>query len=578
MNGADILVRSLEDLQVKWVFGYPGAAILPVFHSLGGSSIGVMTSSNEQCCAFSAAGVSRAGDLVGVAVVTSGPAITNTLTAVADSNADSIPLLVFAGQVPSGKLGTDEFQHIDVSRVFARAAKKVILVSETHKIEEIVKDAYYFAKSGKPGPVVIDFPMDVQVGPSEYAGLDPEIFRQKYEDERHLSTNQCKKFYDMLAESKRPLLYIGGGLNNQAASDRIREFNRLFNIPSINSLMGKGILDESLDTSLGMLGMYGTPYANKAIQETDLFVGMGVRWDDRVAQKVGEAGLEADIAYIDINPEKVQEVRVSRRPKFSFIGDAGTALKDLLAYACRNPVLVEISDWQHRVKTLKKEMALGYSRETSAIQQAAVMDILSELLPEDLRITTGVGNHQMLAAQYLKIRKPKSFLTSGGFGTMGFALPCAIGAHLADPTTNVLAIDGDGSLRMNMGELHTIGTRCLPIKVLLLNNHSSGMVRNIQTSRYGGRTIATEESCQQVRFSNIARECGFQTALKVEQKSDLQSALETLLSTEGPAFLEVVTDIAEQVFPIIAPGKGYKDMDLGPFIKDASNGATPEQA
>jgi acetolactate synthase-1/2/3 large subunit len=577
MNGADILVKSLEDLQVKWVSGYPGAAILPVFHSLGASSIEVMVSSNEQSCAFCAAGVSRAGDQVGVAVVTSGPAITNTLTAVADSNADSIPLLVFAGQVPSGKLGTDEFQHIDVSRVFARAAKKVILVSETCKIEEIVKDAYYFARSGKPGPVVIDLPMDAQLSPGEYAGLAPEIFRQKYEDERHLGDEQCKMFYAMLAESKRPLLYIGGGLNNQAASDRIREFNRLFNIPSINSLMGKGILDESLDTSLGMLGMYGTPYANKAIQETDLFVGMGVRWDDRVAQKVGESGLEADIAYIDINPEKVQEVRVSRRPRFSFIGDAGTALRDLLAYARKNPVRLEISAWQQRVQTLKKQITLGYNRETSVIQQAGVIDLLSELLPEDMRITTGVGNHQMLAAQYFKIKKPKSFLTSGGFGTMGFALPCAIGAHFADPSTRVLAIDGDGSLRMNMGELHTIGTRGLPIKVLLLNNRSSGMVRNIQSSRYGGRIVATEESSREVSFANIARECGFQTALKVEHYSDLRPALETLLSSEGPAFLEVVTDITEEVFPKIAPGDGYKDMDLGPFIKDTGSAVNREK-
>ena len=571
MNGAGILVKSLEDLKVNRIFGYPGAAILPVFHALGESAINVVVNANEQSCAFAASGVSRASDQVGVAVVTSGPAITNTLTAVADSNADSIPLLVFAGQVPSGKMGTDEFQHIDVSRVFAKAAKKVIFISETCKIEEVVKDAYYFAKAGKPGPVVIDFPMDIQVESGVYTGIDPDVFRKKYEDERHLGVNQCKQFFDILEKSEKPLLYIGGGLNNRVASDRIREFNRLFNIPSINSLMGKGILDESLDTSLGMLGMYGTPYANTAIQETDLFIGMGVRWDDRVAQKVGEAGLEADIAYIDINPKKVQEVRVTRQPKFTFIGDAGTALNDLLSYVRHHPVELNIQTWQDRVRGLKCEMALDFNHESQVIQQAEVMKLLSELLPENLRITTGVGNHQMLAAQYLKIKKPRSFITSGGFGTMGFSLPIAVGVHFADPSEKVLAIDGDGSLRMNMGELHTIGTRCLPIKVLLLNNHSVGMVRNIQSARYEGRIIATEEVCRTVNFSGIAREFGFETVDRVDKKSDLKSALEALLASDGSAFLEVIVDIEEVVYPVIAPGKGYKNMELGPFIKDINS-------
>jgi acetolactate synthase-1/2/3 large subunit len=477
--------------------------------------------------------------------------------------------LVFAGQVPSSKMGTDEFQHLDVSRVFARAAKKVILVTDTGRIEEIVKDAYFYAKSGKPGPVVIDLPMDAQRSQGVYDGIDPEIFCRKYEDERHLGLNQCRQFYDILKQSKRPLLYIGGGLNNRMSSDRIRQFNGLFNIPSINSLMGKGILDESRDTSLGMLGMYGTPYANMAIQETDLFIAMGVRWDDRVTQKVGEAGLEADIAYIDINPEKVQEVRVTRYPKFTFIGDAGTALDDLLSYVRENPVELDIAEWQQRVRTLKKQMSLNYNQESPLIQQAEVMEILSSLLPDDIRITTGVGNHQMLAAQYLKIKRPRSFLTSGGFGTMGFALPCAIGAHLADPATKMLAIDGDASLRMNMGELHTIGTRCLPIKVLLLNNHSTGMVRNIQTARYEGKIIATEETCRTVSFADIAGQCGFEMADKIEKRADLKTALNNMLACEGPAFLEVVTDIEEAVYPVIAPGDGYRQMNLGPFIRSA---------
>jgi acetolactate synthase I/II/III large subunit len=211
---------------------------------------------------------------------------------------------------------------------------------------------------------------------------------------------------------------------------------------------------------------------------------------------------------------------------------------------------------------------LDFNREFTVIQQAEVIRILSTLLPEDMRITTGVGNHQMLAAQYLKIRKPKSFLTSGGFGTMGFSLPCATGVHFADPSREVLAIDGDGSLRMNMGELHTIGSRGLPIKVLMLNNHSKGMVRNIQSARYEGRIIATEEACQTIDFAKIAHECGFTSTNRVEKRSDIKSALEELLASEGPAFLEVITDIEEAVYPVIAPGLGYQDMNLGPYIQN----------
>ena len=567
INGADILVKSLEDLGIERIFGYSGAAILPVFHSLGVSSIKISVSSNEQSCAFGAAGMSRAGNRVGVAIVTSGPAITNTLTAVADSNADSIPLLVFAGQVSSGKMGTDEFQHIDVSGVFAKAAKKVILLTDVKDIETVVKDAYYYAKSGKPGPVVIDFPMDVQVGTGEYKGIKPSIFCGKYEDERHLGDNQCRDFFNLLSCAKRPLLYIGGGLNNEKASDLIREFNSLFGIPSINSLMGKGILDESLETSLGMLGMHGTPYANKAIQETDLFIGMGIRWDDRVAQKVGESGLNADIAYIDINPKKVQEVRASRYPKFSFIGDAATAIEDLLLYTKQNPVQLKIDDWQQRVINIKNEMRLSYDMESPIIQQAEVIAALSEILPDNIRLTTGVGNHQMLAGQYLKIKNPRSFITSGGFGTMGFALPTAIGVYAADPSATVLAIDGDSSMRMNMGELYTIGTRRLPIKVLVMNNKSAGMVRNIQTARYKGRIVATEEPANSVSYAKIARECGFSWTMRIELRTELQEALCQFFAADGSAFLEVITDREEVVYPVIAPGKGYIDMETGPYIE-----------
>lgn len=566
MDNAQILAKSFSDLGVKKVFGFSGATILPVFHAIDEIGIEIVVEANEQSCAFAAGGYSRSSDMVGVAVVTSGPAITNTLTAVADAYADSIPLLVFAGQVAQTKMGTDEFQTINVNSIFADAAKKVILVNEMQNVEEIVKDAYFLAKSGKPGPVVIDFPFDIQKNEGTYQAIDPQRFRHKYDEERHLGENQCKEFFDLLQSAKRPLLYIGGGLNSEEASERIRIFNRRYKVPSIWSLMGKGILNEKADWALGMLGMFGVPAANIAIQSTDLFVAFGIRWDDRVSQKVGESGLEAEIAYFDVNPEKVQEVRFTRNPKFSFIGKAETALDDILNYAEKHDIKLDIGGWQDYAFNLKKEHQLDFNRDATAIQQAEVMELLSGMLTEDTKLTTGVGNHQMFAAQYLVSLKPKTFLTSGGYGTMGFALPTAIGAHYANPEATVIAIDGDGSLLMNLGELFSVGKYQLPVKVLLLNNHGDCMVRNIQDILYGGAHVGTKKITS-ISFANVAREMGFSFHRRVEDRTELKKGLEDFVSADGPSFLEVVTDVDEVLYPRIPAGLGYKDMILGPHMK-----------
>lgn len=567
MNNAEIAGKSLIDLGVKRVFGFTGVTIMPVIHALDACGIEIVVSANEQSCAFAAGGYSRASDNVGITVVTSGPAITNTLTAVADANADSIPLIVFAGQVARNKMGTDEFQHINVEKIFAGAAKKVIVVSELHSIEEIVKDAYFFAKSGKPGPVVIDFPFDIQNREGHYQAIDVDRFRHKYDEERHLGENQCAQFFELLRQAKRPLLYIGGGLNSRAGSERIRAFNQRYQVPSIWSLMGKGVLNENEDCALGMLGMFGVPAANMAIQKTDLFVAFGVRWDDRVAQKVGELGLEADIAYFDVNPAKVQEVRFSRNPKFSFIGRAETALDDLLIYAENNDIRLHIGEWQDYGRQLKKRFPLNFNRNAQAIQQAEVMELLAGQIAENFKITTGVGNHQMLAAQYLGTKSPKSFITSGGFGTMGFALPSAIGTHYANPKATVLAIDGDGSLLMNMGELFTIGRYGLPIKVLLLNNHGECMVRNYQKFVHNGDYIATKKITG-VNFADVAHNMAFQFTRWIDDRSHLRDGLQDFLRAKGPCFLEIICDSEEMLYPRIPAGQGYAQMILGPYMEE----------
>lgn len=576
MNGAEVLVKCLEDLGVRHIFGYTGAAILPVFHALRESSIEIIINSNEQSAAFSAAGYSRSGGQVGVAIVTSGPAITNTLTSVADAYGDSIPLLVFAGQVPEHKIGTDSFQHINVKGIFGEAAKKVIQLSNDDDVEAIVKDAYYLARSGKPGPVVIDFPMDKQQKIHDYQGINVKRFEESYRDDRHLCDDQCEEFFRLLLNSKRPLLYLGGGLNSEAGSRAIREFNELFGIPSVSTLMAKGVIDGRDELNLGMLGMFGTPYANMLIQENDLFFAIGVRWDDRVAEKVGFA-TGTDIAYIDINPEKMHQIKIERSPKFTFIGDAATAIRDLLDYARKRGITIDIQEWQERARFLKRSWPLDHNRESEHIQSAEVMALLAGYIDGNTRITTGVGNHQMLAAQYLPMQEAKSFMSSGSFGTMGFSLPTAIGVCYANPDARVIAIDGDGSLKMNLGELHTIAALDLPVKILLLNNRSDGMVQNLQDAAYEGARTGTHRQ-KDVRFADIATSFGFSYAARIKDREDLKCTLEAFLNADGPCFLEICTDSEEVLYPKVPAGGAYKDMILGPYIKQVSCTLVPNKS
>ena len=567
-SGAELIVRSLEDLGVSCIFGYTGAAILPVMDELAKSSIRIVINANEQCSAFSAAGYSRASEQVGVAIVTSGPAITNTLTAVADSYADSIPLVVIAGQVPEHKLGTDSFQHIDVASVFGPTAKKVYSVKSINNLEMVIKDAYFLAKSGKPGPVVIDLPLNLQQKEVTYEGLPLTRFSDVYEQEVHLSDKQCEQFFDLLCQAKHPLLYLGGGLNNQEGSDAIRRFNGLFRIPSVNTLMAKGVVDETGAMHQGMLGMFGTPSANTIIQENDLFLAIGVRWDDRVAEKVGFA-IHAKIAFIDIHPEKVQQIRNERRPTFSFIGNAATLLNDLTDWGLKHAITLDIEPWRDYAAQLKLSWPLDYDRQSPSIQMANVLEILNGKLADDAIVTTGVGNHQLFSAQYLQRKKPRTFLTCGAFGTMGSGMPLAVGAVSAMPSSPVIVVDGDGSFRMNMGELFTIGTQHLPIKILLMNNHADGMVYNLEDVSYGRRHSATCRN-EDVRFDQIAKLCGFGFSKRVIQTRELESATDAWLSWDGPAFLEVITDRNEVLYPVVRPGSSYKEMELGPNIKRIS--------
>ncbi|MFC1643246.1 thiamine pyrophosphate-binding protein, partial [Myxococcota bacterium] len=421
------------------------------------------------------------------------------------------------------------------------------------------------AQVGKPGPVVIDVPINLQRESSCYRGKERAFFEGVYADETHLSSDQCRRFFELLARAQRPLLYLGGGLSRPEGSRAIRRFNERFRIPVVNTLMGKGVVDETSPEALGMLGMFGTPCPNRVIQQNDFFFAVGVRWDDRVADKVGFA-IQATIAYIDINPVKVRQIREERAPGFSLVGDAAVLLDELSDHAEAHDIRLSIDAWREECATIKRQWPLDYNRSAEALQQAEIIAHLDKLLPADAVVTTGVGNHQMLAAQYLRMRSPRHFLTSGSFGTMGFGMPTAVGAHFARPDAVILTIDGDGSLRMNLGELYTIGSQRLPIKILLLNNLSDGMVRNLEDSAYGGRHSATSRQLD-ADFSVVARTFGFGYSRRITQRSELEEGLRGLLEASGPALLEARTDIDEAVYPIVPAGHSYSEMVLGPYIR-----------
>ncbi len=565
MSCAEIVAKSFEDLGIDTIFGYSGAVILPMFVALSEKNFKIITNSNEQSCAFSAAGYSRSTNKVGVCVVTSGPGITNTLTAVADAYADSIPMIVIAGQVAEHKIGTDAFQHIDVENVFKHAAKKTILAANGDDMEAIIKEAYYLAKSGRPGPTVIDFPITKQLRKQNYNSIPHEVYKNTFQNKKMISDNDCRIFFEGLKKAKKPLLYIGGGINNEAGAKAIKEFNEIFQIPVVNTLMGKGIISEKEPLSLGMLGMFGTPYANTAIQQNDFFFAIGVRWDDRVADKVGSFGEGAEIAYIDINPEKVREIELDRKPFFCKEADAIMALNALTDYAKRKNITIDIKEWNKKVIEIKNSFHISHDSDSPHIQQGEVTTLLNKKISDETIIVTDVGNHQMFAAQRIETQKPKTFITSGAFGTMGFSLPTAIGVQIAHPEKQIIVIVGDGGIKMNFGELNTIKNYDLPLKIIILNNYGDGMVRNLQDHSYNKNRVATTRE-KQIEFFKIAKAFDFEYAKRIENRKDLEKNLDKFISVEGPALIEIITDFEEVLYPKVPLGKPYSEMILGPHI------------
>jgi len=575
MTGAEMIVQVLVDEGVDTVFGYSGGAVLPIYDAVflhneaSKGSMPLIVPANEQGAAFMAAGYARSSGRVGVALVTSGPGATNTVTPVRDSTADSVPIVVICGQVPTNAIGTDAFQEAPVQSIMGAVAKHVFLVTDPAKLEATVRTAFEIARTGRPGPVVLDIPKDVQNWRGVFSGsgrLPVPGFRQRMAriGANRLPEAACARLLAALAAARSPLIYAGGGVINAGAAPALRELVRQLRIPVVTTLMGIGAVDTGDELSMRMLGMHGAAFANYAVDDCDLLLAIGARFDDRVAGNPAKFARNARfIAQFDIDGSEINKVK---RVDWSHVGLLPDALATLLEYARRVGFESDWSHWHRHCGELREKYAMNYDRASPLIQPHYVLEEINRLTRGEAVICTGVGQHQMWAAQYFDFRSPRLWLTSGSMGTMGFGLPAAVGAQFADRGRLVIDVDGDASIRMNIGELETVTTYDLPIKVVVLNNCGDGMVKQWQKLFFKGRLSASDKSLHKKDFVKAALADGFEYAVRLAEKAAVPRVIGEFIRFRGPAFLEVIIDPDAGVYPMVGPGQAYDEMITGEFI------------
>jgi acetolactate synthase I/II/III large subunit len=577
MTGADMLVQVLADEGVDTIFGYSGGAVLPIYDAVfrynqdHPAAMPLIVPANEQGAGFMAAGYARASGRVGVALVTSGPGATNTVTPVRDCQADSVPIVVICGQVATTSIGTDAFQEAPVPSIMGAVAKHVFLITDPTKLEATVRTAFEIARTGRPGPVVLDIPKDVQNWKGIFVGsgrLPVPGYRQRMNrlQASKLPDAACAAFFDALAAARRPLIYAGGGVIHSGASQTLREFALEFDIPVVTTLMGIGAVDTTHPLSMRMLGMHGAAFANYAVDDCDFLLAVGARFDDRVAGNPQKFASGAKfIAHLDIDASEINKVK---RVDWSHVGVLADALANLIDYAKRKgeSVAHHRPEWRAHCEELKRKYAMNYDRDSELIQPYYVIEEINRLTRGEAIISTGVGQHQMWAAQYFDFRAPRLWLTSGSMGTMGFGLPAAVGAQFAQRSRLVVDIDGDASIRMNLGELETVTTYDLPVKVVVLNNFGDGMVKQWQKLFFKGRLSASDKSLHTKDFVKAALADGFKYAVRLDKKADVPRVIEEFIRFAGPAFLEVLIDQDAGVYPMVGPGQAYDEMITGEHI------------
>ncbi|XP_030531375.2 acetolactate synthase 3, chloroplastic [Rhodamnia argentea] len=563
-KGSDVLVEALERQGVTNVFAYPGGASMEIHQALTRSRIiKNVLPRHEQGGIFAAEGYARASGLPGVCIATSGPGATNLVSGLADAMLDSIPIVAITGQVPRRMIGTDAFQETPIVEVTRSITKHNYLVLDVEDIPRVVSEAFYLATSGRPGPVLIDVPKDIQQQlvvpkwdlPVRLPGYTSRL--PKPPQEAHL-----EQIVRLIAESKKPVLYVGGGCLN--SSEELIRFVELTGIPVASTLMGLGSFPCTDDLSLHMLGMHGTVSANYAVDKSDLLLAFGVRFDDRVTGKLEAFASRAKIVHIDIDSA---EIGKNKQPHVSVCGDVKLALQGMnrLLEGKASKLKLDFSAWRVELDEQKQKYPLSFKTFGDAIPPQYAIQVLDELSHGNAIISTGVGQHQMWAAQFYKYRRPRQWLTSGGLGAMGFGLPAAIGAAVAKPDAIVVDIDGDGSFIMNVQELATIRVENLPVKILLLNNQHLGMVVQWEDRFYKANRAHTylgDPSRESEIFPDMlkfAEACGIPAA-RVTKKADVRAAIQKMLETPGPYLLDVIVPHQEHVLPMIPSGGAFKDV------------------
>ncbi len=570
-SGADILVQCLVNLGVDTVFAYPGGASMPLHQALTRFSKQIRTvlPRHEQGGGFMAQGYARTTGKVGVCMATSGPGATNFVTCLADAKLDSVPLIAITGQVGTHVIGTDAFQETPIVEVCRAITKHHYLIQKTEDIARVMKEAFYIATSGRPGPIIIDVPKDLQVS-KNVPDYDPPINLPGYKPDRLATRAQLEAVLEQVRKSKKPILYAGGGIIGAGAAGFLRQFAEKLGIPVAMTVHGLGCFPNEHPLSLNMLGMHGTVYANYAVNEADLLIAVGVRFDDRVTGKVSEFAKHGKIVHIDIDPSEINKIKFA---EVGIIANVKQALSELVKMIDEEPNLLpkkgQFAEWVSKVEAWREAEPLSYQdREDAIVPQHAIRrlwQITKERGQEENTIvTTGVGQHQMWAAQYFKFTKPRTWFTSGGLGTMGFGLPGAMGAKVAHPLATCIDIDGDGSFLMNIQELATAYTEKIPVKILLLNNQHLGMVMQWEDRFFEGNRAHTYlgagfEHEPYPDFVAIAKGfgCAGRTIIK---KEDLDGALKEMLDSKLPYLLNVMTPYQEHVLPMIPGGMTVKDI------------------
>ena len=558
LTGAQIMMKVLQEEGVDTIFGYPGGVVIDIFDELEKTDIRHILVRQEACAVHAADGYARAGARVGVCLVTSGPGATNTVTGIASAYMDSIPVVIFTGQVPTQLIGNDAFQEVDIVGITRPCTKHNYLVKRTEDLARIIKEAFYLASSGRPGPVLVDIPKDVSVTKIDYKP-SKKVKLRSYNPTYNPNARQLQKVVELIKEAKKPVIFAGGGVILSKASKELTELARKTQSPLTASLMGLGAFPATDPLWLGMIGMHGTYRANMSTGECDLLIGIGVRFDDRVTGKISAFATHAKIVHIDIDPTSIRKNIPVTAP---VVGDCKVTLaklNKLLDKEDLGDLRKERKKWFEQIQHWKDTQPLAY-KQTDVIKPQYVVEKLYEMTKGKAIITTEVGQNQMWAAQYYQFDRPNHFITSGGLGCMGFGLPAAIGAQLACPDALVVDIAGDGSIQMNIQEMATAVQCGLPIKVVILNNGYLGMVRQWQQLFFDKRYVSTCLDCAP-DFVKLAEAYGA-VGLRATKPEEVEAVLKKGLASKKPVIMDFVVEKEECVYPMVPAGAAVTEMLL----------------